>query len=71
MNHDYDTLTTNNLLVFIYAEVTYFQSPNDNSVANVNSPQTLLKITEFMRGDPTKLIYVSQPNTIFDFTIYP
>lgn len=69
----YIVLTYPMSLTFLYyytIEITY--SPATTiSVGSVNQGVTLLKLTDFLRQTTQKLIYVSQPNQVFNFSAFP
>jgi hypothetical protein len=64
-------LDTNKLLDIYTLQVTYFPSLSGSSVSNPASLVTLLKVTDIIRGNVVKLIYISQANTTESITTFP
>ena len=59
-----------NFLYYYTIEITY-SSAATISVGSTSQGVTLLKLTDFIRQTTQKLIYVSQPGSVFNFSAYP
>ena len=58
-------------LHYISVEVTYFSGDGGFSANNPTGVETLLKLTETLRNDILKVIYVAPSSPEFNFAIFP
>ena len=59
------------LLYYYTLELYSFPSGTIISVGSANVATTLIKITDFLRQTTQKIVYVAQPNQVFNFTAFP
>lgn len=58
-------------LVYYTVEAISYPPNSLITVASASTGVTLLKAVEILRSNMAKLIYVSQPGEVFNFTVYP
>ena len=65
------TYTTTGKLYYYTLEATYFPSAALQTAGSAAQSSTLLKVTDLFRSEVFKLIYVSQANSVFNFSATP
>lgn len=58
-------------LLWYTLQIDYYPTSSGSSVGSLSQATTLLKVTDFIRGDLVKLIFVSEPNKFYNFTTFP
>jgi hypothetical protein len=67
----YSSLSASSKLDYYNLEVTYFPTTQGISVSNLNTVATILKVTDVMRNNIIKLVFVNSLNGIYNFTAFP